>query len=189
MLHVCCAPCSCAILEWLKANNIRPQIYFYNPNIHPKEEYERRREEVYRYAKSQNIEMREGSYDPEQWLSDMHGLAHEPERGERCRRCIAQRLDETARMALAVGCPTFATSLSASRWKNLEQINDAGREAAKKYPDTTFWEQNWRRGGLSERRRELIALCGFYTQSFCGCLFSRGYSSFSASQAAAASLL
>jgi predicted adenine nucleotide alpha hydrolase (AANH) superfamily ATPase len=173
VLHVCCAPCSAAILEKLLNEGTHPLVYFFNPNIHPEEEYVRRLEEVRRYVKSLQLEMREGIYDYKGWLHTMQGLENEPERGERCRRCIALRMEETARVAMETGCPTFATSLSSSRWKSLEQITDAGQGAEKKYPDACFLDRNWRRGGLSERRRELIAAWGFYNQSFCGCVYSQ----------------
>ncbi|MDR3127697.1 MAG: epoxyqueuosine reductase QueH [Tannerellaceae bacterium] len=173
VLHVCCAPCSAAILEKLCGEGVRPLVYFFNPNIHPEEEYVRRREEVRRYVSSLQLEMREGVYDPRSWLQAMRGFENEPERGERCRRCIALRLEETAQLAVAVGSPAFATSLAASRWKNIGQITAAGQEAEKNHPATFFLDRNWRRGGLSERRRELVATWGFYNQSFCGCVYSQ----------------
>ncbi|MDR3129154.1 MAG: epoxyqueuosine reductase QueH [Tannerellaceae bacterium] len=173
VLHVCCAPCSAAILEKLLHEGVRPLVYFFNPNIHPEKEYERRLEEVRRYVKSLQLEMQEGVYDYKGWFQSMQGLENEPERGERCRRCIVLRLEQTARLAAEAGCLTFATSLASSRWKSLEQITYAGQEAEKKYPGTLFLNRNWRRGGLSERRRELITTWGFYNQSFCGCIYSQ----------------
>mgnify|MGYP000644718369 CR=1 FL=1 len=86
----------------------------------------------------------------------MQGLEHEPERGSRCLKCFTLRLTETARYASEHGFSVFTTTLASSRWKSLEQINEAGRRAAALYPDTLFWEQNWRKGGLSERRIAII---------------------------------
>ena len=83
------------------------------------------------------------------------------------------RLTSAARVAAERGLTVFATTLASSRWKRLDQINEAGRAAAAASPGTIFWEQNWRRGGLQERRGELIRQFGFYNQLFCGCEFSR----------------
>ena len=86
----------------------------------------------------------------------MQGLEHEPERGSRCLKCFTLRLTETARYASEHGFSVFTTTLASSRWKSLEQINEAGCRAAALYPGTLFWEQNWRKGGLQERRNQLL---------------------------------
>ena len=102
----------------------------------------------------------------------MTGLEAEPERGKRCLRCFSLRLTETARYAATHGFTLFTTTLASSRWKSLDQINEAGRMAAARYPGTTFWEQNWRKGGLQERRNQLLKTYAFYNQRYCGCEFS-----------------
>lgn len=102
----------------------------------------------------------------------MEGLEDEPERGGRCLRCFRMRLADTARYAAKHGFTVITTTLASSRWKSLEQINEAGREAVAPYPGVTFWEQNWRKGGLSERRIAIIREYGFYNQLYCGCEFS-----------------
>ena len=91
----------------------------------------------------------------------------------RCLQCFTLRLTETARYAAAHGFTLFTTTLASSRWKSLEQINEAGRRAAARYPGTLFWEQNWRTGGLQERRNQLLREYYFYNQQYCGCEFSR----------------
>ena len=78
----------------------------------------------------------------------------------------------TARMAFERGFDHFATTLASSRWKSLEQIAKAGYAAAAQFEGVEFWEKNWRKGGLSERRRLLLAENGFYNQQYCGCEFS-----------------
>ena len=85
---------------------------------------------------------------------------------------IADKLTETARYASEHGFSVFTTTLASSRWKSLKQINEAGRRAAALYPDTLFWEQNWRKGGLQERRNQLLKEYDFYNQQYCGCEFS-----------------
>ena len=76
-------------------------------------------------------------------------------------------------MAHELGIPTFATTLASSRWKNLEQINRAGQAAELAVPGTTFWARNWRKGGLQERRNQLLREFSFYNQQYCGCEFSQ----------------
>lgn len=172
LLHTCCAPCSSAIIECLTDNGIEPLIYYFNPNIYPRDEYLRRRDECTRHALALGLEIVDGDYDHESWRGCVSGMEGEPERGARCAECFRMRLLSAARMASERGITVFSTTLASSRWKSLEQINAAGRVAAGHYPGTIFWEQNWRRGGLQERRNELIREHDFYNQTYCGCEFS-----------------
>lgn len=172
LLHCCCAPCSSAIVECLLDNGIRPTLFFYNPNIYPREEYERRKAECIRHAERLGLDFIDGDYDHTLWQDAVRGLEGEPERGARCLRCFIVRLRVAARYAAAHGFRVLATTLASSRWKNLDQINEAGRTAAGEVEGVTFWEQNWRKGGLQERRRELIAEYRFYNQIYCGCEYS-----------------
>jgi hypothetical protein len=172
LLHACCAPCSSAIVEWLMANGVRPTIFYYNPNIWPHEEYEIRKNESKRHAEGLGIEWIDGDYDHEGWLQGVCGLEHEPERGLRCQQCFTLRLTAAARKAKELGIEVFATTLASSRWKSLEQIEQAGRKAEETVPGTTFWARNWRKGGLQERRNQLLREYGFYNQLYCGCEFS-----------------
>ncbi|EJX08413.1 protein containing DUF208 [gut metagenome] len=172
LLHTCCAPCSSAIIECLMQHGITPTIYYYNPNIYPLEEYLIRKNECTRYAESLGLEIIDADYNHEQWRSQMTGLEHEPERGRRCLNCFKLRLLDTARYAHEHGFAVITTTLASSRWKSLEQINEAGRWATEAYPDVMYWEQNWRKGGLSERRIAIIKAYQFYNQQYCGCEFS-----------------
>ena len=177
LLHACCAPCSSAIVEWLLANGVRPTIFYFNPNIFPLEEYEIRKNESKRHAESLGLRWIDGDYDHAEWREAVSGLEGEPERGNRCRVCFRHRLVRTAQEALRQGIPWFATTLASSRWKSLEQIEQAGRVAERAVPGTHFWAQNWRKGGLQQRRNELLKEYGFYNQQYCGCEFSLGVSS------------
>lgn len=172
LLHTCCAPCSAAIIEYLLRNKVQPTLFYYNPNIYPQEEYLIRKSECTRYAESLGLEIIDGDYDHSLWLENISGLENEPERGKRCLKCFQIRLSATAEKAAEIGFDTIATTLASSRWKNLEQINRAGNEAIKVFPQVTFWEKNWRKEGLSERRRILLKENGFYNQQYCGCEFS-----------------
>ena len=172
LLHACCAPCSSAIVEWMLNNGIRPTIFYYNPNIYPREEYETRKEESKRHAANLGIEWVDGDYDHDNWRGLVCGLEHEPERGRRCEQCFMLRLMATAREAQRRGLRFFATTLASSRWKSLEQIERAGRKAQDSVEGTEFWAQNWRKDGLQERRNQLLREYGFYNQLYCGCEFS-----------------
>ncbi len=172
LLHSCCAPCSSAIVECMIANGIRPTIFYFNPNIFPREEYEKRKAEATRFAAAQGLDFVDADYDHDMWLLAVKGLEHHPERGPRCLKCFSVRLAAAARYALDHGFTVFTTTLASSRWKSLDQINEAGRLAAAGCPGTIFWEQNWRKGGLQERRNQLLKENAFYNQLYCGCEFS-----------------
>jgi len=173
LLHACCAPCSSAIVECMLKHGMRPTVFFSNPNIHPVQEYTIRKQELMRFLKQQDVPFVEDDYQHDMWLSGVKGLENEPERGKRCSRCFEWRLRQAARYASENGFPWLTTTLASSRWKNIEQINEAGRRATADFPNVTFWEQNWRKGGLQERRNELLRYYDFYNQTYCGCEFSQ----------------
>ena len=171
LLHTCCAPCSSAIIEAMVANGITPVIYYCNPNIYPHEEYEIRKNECTRYAESLGLEIVDADYDHENWLEAVKGHEDEPERGGRCLKCFKLRLLRTAEYARSRGIKAITTTLASSRWKSLDQINEAGRWACLD-KDVIWWDQNWRKGGLQERRLQIIKEYDFYNQLYCGCEFS-----------------
>ncbi len=172
LLHSCCAPCSAAIIETLLKMEITPTIFYYNPNIFPLEEYKLRKCECSRFAQELGLTQIDGDYNHRAWLDTMRGRESEPERGERCQLCFNVRLLETAKKAKEIGFELFTTTLASSRWKSLEQINAAG-EFAQKQTGVMFWAQNWRKGGLQQRRNELLKEYNFYNQQYCGCEFSQ----------------
>ena len=189
LLHACCAPCSSAIVEWMMANGVLPVIYYFNPNIWPREEYEIRKQESKRHAESLGLTWIDGDYDHEEWLHGVCGLEGEPERGRRCERCFTLRLIAAAKKAQELNIQYFTTTLASSRWKSLEQINQAGQVAEEMvrsalplgsskndqcsmFNEVKYWAQNWRKGGLYERRNQLLKEYNFYNQQYCGCEFS-----------------
>ena len=129
LLHTCCAPCSSAIIECLMQHGVTPVIYYCNPNIYPLEEYNIRKDESTRYAQSLGLEIIDADYNHKEWLCHIQGMEHEPERGGRCLRCFKMRLLDTARYAQEKGIKVITTTLASSRWKSLEQINEAGHYA------------------------------------------------------------
>lgn len=172
LLHTCCAPCSSAIIECLMQNGITPLIYYCNPNIYPEEEYLIRKNECTRYAESLGLEIVDADYDHQAWKEHMKGLENEPERGSRCLECFRLRLAAAARYAYEHGFRVITTTLASSRWKSLGQINEAGNYAASLYDGVIWWDRNWRKDGLQERRCQLIKEYGFYNQQYCGCEYS-----------------
>ncbi len=154
------------------ANDCQPVIYYCNPNIYPEQEYLIRKNEITRYAHKLGLTIIDDDYDHQSWLCHVKGLEHEPERGGRCLECFKLRLLRTARKCQELGLTTFTTTLASSRWKSLDQINQAGLWAASQVEGVTFWERNWRKGGLQERRNQLLRENNFYNQLYCGCEFS-----------------
>ena len=216
LLHCCCAPCSTAILEWMVAEGLRPGVFFSNSNIVPYDEYAKRRDELKRYAASFGLEVIDDEYDHEAWLEHVRTRAGSalagPERGPRCQACFEFRLLKAARYAVSHGYDALATTLASSRWKDLSQVDSAGRLAVasvdstdregtwnagisrpagaglrgsevveperpqgvwgRPSPQLRWWGQNWRKGGLQERKNFLVKSCALYNQTWCGCEFS-----------------
>ncbi len=172
LLHSCCAPCSGEVMAALLASGIDYTIFFYNPNIHPRKEYELRKDENLRFAKQHNIPFIDADYDRDEWFKRAKGMEMEPERGIRCTMCFDMRFVRTALYAHEHGFNIFCSSLGISRWKDLDQINDCGVRAAAHYPGLTYWTFNWRKNGGSQRMLEISKEEKFYMQEYCGCVFS-----------------
>lgn len=172
LLHACCAPCSGAIVEALLKEGAEFAVFFSNDNIVPEPEYALRLREVLRYAAAMGVEVVEDRYDHGAWLCSVQGLEDEPERGKRCEACFRHRLDRAAAYAHEHGFGILTTTLASSRWKDLDQVNRAGEAACSPYDDVQWWPRNWRKGGLQERRNEIIREQHFYNQRYCGCEFS-----------------
>ncbi len=172
LLHSCCAPCSGEVMEALLASEIDFTIFFYNPNIHPVQEYLMRKDENVRFAKQYDIPFIDADYDKDNWFERVKGLAWEPERGKRCTACFDMRFERTALFAREHGFDVISSSLGISRWKDMNQINDAGVRAASRYSELTYWTYNWRKDGGSERMYEIAKREEFYKQEYCGCVYS-----------------
>lgn len=172
LLHSCCAPCSGELIEAMLKESIELTIFFYNPNIHPKKEYEIRKHENIRYAEQWGIPFIDADYDVQHWFARAKGMEYEPERGKRCTMCFDMRFARTALYAHEHGFRIFTSSLGLSRWKNMEQINDCGLRAAAHYPNLAYWAYNWRKNGGSTRMYEIAKREQFYKQEYCGCIYS-----------------
>lgn len=172
LLHSCCAPCSGEVMEALLASSIDFSIFFYNPNIHPLQEYEIRKQENITFAEKHSIPFIDADYDKDNWFTRTKGLEFEPERGIRCSACFDMRFERTALYAHEHGFPVISSSLGISRWKDMNQINESGVRAASRYPDLDYWTYNWRKNGGSSRMYTIAKRENFYQQEYCGCVYS-----------------
>ena len=172
LLHSCCAPCSGEVMEAMLASGIGYTIFFYNPNIHPRKEYDLRKDENIRFAEKFDVPFIDADYDRDDWFARARGMEHEPERGIRCTMCFDMRFERTALYAHEHGFPVMTSSLGISRWKNMQQINDCGHRAAARYPGLAYWDYNWRKAGGSARMIEISKREAFYQQEYCGCAYS-----------------
>ena len=172
LLHSCCAPCSGEVMEALLASNINFSIFFYNPNIHPLQEYEIRKQENITFAEKHDIPFIDADYDKDSWFTRVKGLEWEPERGKRCSACFDMRFERTALYAHEHGFSVISSSLGISRWKDMNQINESGARAANRYPNIEYWTYNWRKHGGAERMYTIAKRENFYKQEYCGCVYS-----------------
>ena len=172
LMHSCCAPCAGDLMERMIASKIDLTIFFYNPNIHPKKEYEIRKNENIRFAEKLGIPFIDADYDVQNWFARAKGLEYSPERGERCTKCFDMRFERTALYAHENGFKVITSSLGISRWKNMEQINECGIRASKNYDGVNYWTYNWRKAGGAERMYKIAKKEEFYKQEYCGCIFS-----------------
>jgi predicted adenine nucleotide alpha hydrolase (AANH) superfamily ATPase len=172
LLHSCCAPCAGVLMQKMHDHGINLTVYFYNPNIHPKKEYEIRKNENKRYADKLNIPFIDDDYNVQDWFLKAKGMENEPERGIRCTMCFDMRFEKTAEYASNNNFKVITSSLGISRWKNMDQINDCGIRAAAKFENIEYWTYNWRKNKGSEKMYEIAKTENFYKQEYCGCIYS-----------------
>lgn len=173
-LHSCCAPCSSYVLEYL-SEFFRITVFYYNPNIYPAEEYEKRVEEqknlIERLPSVYPIEFMEGAYDKERFYEMARGLEQVSEGGERCFRCYELRLRETARLAAERGFDYFTTTLTISPLKNAAKLNEIGGLLGEEY-QTVWLPSDFKKKNGYKRSIELSKEYNLYRQDYCGCVFS-----------------
>lgn len=168
LLLSCCAPCSCAVIEKLAREGRAAAVVFYNPNIRPLAEYRRRCDENKRLCEIYGLQFIELEYDNSRWCELTAGLENEPERGRRCDICFYMRLKRVMEYAAANGYTAVASVLGVSRYKDLEQVNRAAA-AASAAVGIPYLEIEGRKGGMQDRRAELIKRLELYNQTYCGC--------------------
>lgn len=174
-LHSCCAPCSSYVLEYL-SQYFSITVFFYNPNISPKEEYEKRVQEIRRMIREMQfvhpVTFVEGEYHPEDFYAMAKGMETLPEGGERCFCCYRLRMEAAARLAQEGNYDYFTTTLSISPLKNAGKINEIGEELAGIYKVRHLPSDFKKKNGY-KRSIELSKEYGLYRQNYCGCVFSK----------------
>jgi hypothetical protein len=174
LLHSCCAPCSSYVLEYL-SRYFEIILFYYNPNISKREEYEKRVAElkslISRVQYHYPVSLVEGTYEPERFYEAAKGLEQEPERGKRCYECYKLRLEESAKLCRELGTDYFTTTLSISPMKNADWLNEIGEELAKDY-QVTYLPSDFKKKGGYQRSIALSKEYDLYRQDYCGCIFS-----------------
>ena len=167
LLHVCCAPCSTAVIERLKEQGYDIKLFFSNSNIHPAEEFNKRIDEARKIALMLNLDLIEDAYDHDAWLAHISGLEDEPERGKRCLKCFAYSLGKTCIMAQKIGIPGFTTTLTVSRHKSSRDIFSIGNTLP------GFLAMDFKKQDGYTRSIVLTKQFELYRQGYCGCEFSK----------------
>ena len=171
VLHMCCAPDSAYIFKALKASAPCDVAgFFYDPNIHPKEEYDLRLDEAYRVGEALGVPVYEGEYDALEFFRRSRGLEKEPEGGARCIACFDIRLERTARFCAEKGFDAFATVLTVSPHKNATLINHIGKEMAARCGVAYVASDFKKKDGFKRSVEEGEAM-GLYRQEHCGCAY------------------
>lgn len=173
LLHACCAPCASGCVDRLTPF-FDLTLFFYNPNIDGQGEYDKRAEELKRFASLYlpGTEVIVEPYDPEEFFSAARGLEKEPERGARCKECYRLRLERTARYAKEGGYDYFATTLTLSPLKNAQWLNEIGLSLSSDDKGKYLCSDFKKRGG-NVRSGELCREYNLYRQNYCGCRFSK----------------
>lgn len=179
LLHSCCGPCSTAVIERL-VDDFDITVFFYNPCITDRDEYERRKENQIRFIENYNLHLgglnqihfMEGEYEPEEYFQLTAGYSNEPEGGARCTICFTQRLEKTAQIAQMRGFPLFTTTLTVSPHKNYPLISALGKEAAEKH-SVEFLDMDFKKKAGFQRSIQLSKGYDLYRQNYCGCEYSK----------------
>lgn len=168
LLHICCGVCASAVVERLLCEGHSVTGFFYNPNIHPVDEYEKRLEAARKVSERYGFELLEGIYDREKWFEKAKGLEYEPEGGARCSVCIEMRLKKTYEYMKQKMFDLFTTTLTVSPHKDPEQINSIGRSIG----GERFICADFKKKGGFQKAMELAKELDLYKQRYCGCIYS-----------------
>ena len=169
VLHICCGVCAAGAAETLAAEGHQVLGFFYNPNIYPTEEYQKRLEVARKVANELNFPLEAGPYAPEEWFDLTNSLKGEPEGGRRCPVCYRMRLQKTFDYMLACGADALTTTLTISPHKSAHVINEVGQEiGGQKFLVRDFKKKDgFKRAILLAKKWEL------YQQDYCGCIYSK----------------
>jgi len=171
LVHVCCAPDALYVLNLLN-KDYEVRGYFYNPNIHPRGEYDLRLKETQRVVRFLNTTLIVGEYDDERWFEMTRKFSTEQEKGRRCDICYSLRLQRTAALAAERDLGMFTTVMSLSPWKKAEVMNRIGRMWASRYK-VSFLEADFKKKDGFRKSTIMSKNFGLYRQNYCGCEYSR----------------
>ena len=167
-LHICCGICAAGVVERLTLEGHYVLGFYYNPNIYPQEEYDRRREAVRKIALELNFPLELPIHNSEQWFSKTVSLNNEPEGGRRCEVCFRLRLEETYHYLKDCGADAFTTTLTISPRKSAATVNRIGQEIG----GDSFLTRDFKKKGGHQRATELASKWSLYRQDYCGCIYS-----------------
>ena len=168
VLHICCGVCAAGVVDRLTLEGHEVLGFFYNPNIHPLEEYERRLEVTHKVAKELNFPLEIGPYIPEDWFKETSSLENEPEGGRRCGVCFRHRLKKTYLYLEDCGRDAFTTTLTVSPRKSANVVNQVGREIG----GDRFLVRDFKKQEGFKRAMGLAKKWALYRQNYCGCIYS-----------------
>jgi len=175
LLHSCCAPCSSYVIEYL-SGYFDITVFFYNPNIHPVEEYEKRYNEqknfIESFPSSAPVLFEGCPYSAHEFFEMAKGLEYEPERGRRCTLCFELRLEKTAKFAAKKGFDFYTTTLTISPHKDAGLLNLIGERMGEKH-GIEFLNSDFKKNNGYKRSSDLSREYGLYRQDYCGCVFSK----------------
>lgn len=172
LLHSCCAPCSSYVITYLY-DYFDITILYYNPNIHPYEEYKKRKDEQIRLISNfKGVKIIDCDYDNDIYNEVIKGLENEPERGSRCTKCFYLRLDKTGEIAKKNNFEYFGTTLTVSPYKNAKLLNEIGEDISKKY-DIKWLYSDFKKNDGYKKSIELSKKYDLYRQDYCGCIYSK----------------
>ena len=170
LVHICCAPDALYVMGLL-GKDYEVSGFFYNPNIHPRKEYDKRLEETKKVAAFLGFELIEGPYEDGRWHEMTAKFKNEPEKGRRCDVCYAFRVERTAKKGVELGFDIFATVMSLSPWKKADILNKIGKMFGRRFK-IDFLEANFKKKDGFKKSVELSKLNKLYRQEYCGCIYS-----------------
>ncbi|NQT47758.1 MAG: epoxyqueuosine reductase QueH [Chloroflexi bacterium] len=168
LLHICCGVCATGVVDRLLQEGHEVTGFFFNPNIHPSEEYSRRLDVAYRVSREMGYLLKVGDYRPQEWLKETLPFRNDPEGGRRCEVCFRIRLRETYRQLSELGGDMFATTLTVSPHKPAKAVNRIGKEIG----GELFLERDFKKREGFKRSIELAKQWNLYRQDYCGCIYS-----------------
>ncbi len=168
LLHICCGVCAAGVVERLTSEGYQIHGLFYNPNIHPLKEYEKRLEVARKVAEKLNFPLEVPPYTPEEWFQETNSLENEPEGGRRCEVCFRLRLKKAYLYMEDYGWDAFASTLTISSRKSANTVNRVGQEIG----GDRFLVRDFKKKGGFQRTVELAKKWTLYRQNYCGCIYS-----------------